>query len=71
MPDDEDARETQPPDGVTYDLEEALTLLAALEEVRDTMLATGHLVGVIEIDTEVRLLNRRLGFGEDHGGIDG
>jgi hypothetical protein len=37
--------ENGPPTSVTYDLEEALELLAALEDARDTLRDTEHLAG--------------------------
>jgi hypothetical protein len=33
----------EPPDAVSYALEEALTLLAALEDARDALIDSGHL----------------------------
>lgn len=60
--------ENEPPTSVTYDLEEALELLAALEEARDTLRDTEHLAGVLTLETQIQLLSRRLGF--DDGGTD-
>lgn len=56
----------EPPTSVTYDLEEALELLAALEEARDTLRDTEHFAGVLTLEAQIQLLSRRLGF--DDGG---
>ena len=58
--------EKEPPTSVTYDLEEALELLAALEEARDTLRDTEHLAGVLTLEGQIQLLSHRLGF--DDGG---
>jgi hypothetical protein len=60
----------RPPDGVTYDLEEALTLLAALEDARDALIDSRHLSVVLTVENEIRLLSRRLGFVDPEGGTD-
>lgn len=60
----------EPPESVRYHLDEALALLAALEDARDALIDSGHLAVVIAIEGEVRILNRRLGFGEPDGGTD-
>lgn len=54
----------EPPDAVVFALDEALTLLAALEDARDAMIESGHLTVVVFVETEIRLLSRRLGFDE-------
>lgn len=61
----------EPPEQVTYDLDEALTLLAALEDGRDALIDSGHLAVVVVIEAQIRLLSRRLGFGDPFGGADG
>jgi hypothetical protein len=43
-------------------LEEALELLAALEEARDALIETDHLTEVVRLETQIQLLSRRLGF---------
>ena len=58
--------EPGPPTNVTYELEEALELLAALEEARYTLRDTEHLAGVLTLEAQIQLLSRRLGF--DDGG---
>jgi hypothetical protein len=60
--------EDRPPTSVTYDLEEALELLAALEEARDTLRDTEHFAGVVTLEAQIQLLSRRLGFND--GGTD-
>ena len=60
----------QPPDRITYDLEEALDLLAALEDALEVVAGTDYLGVVAEVESEVASLHRKLGF--DHpGGEDG
>ncbi len=59
-----------PPQSVSYDLEEALELLAVLEDARETLNDTGHLTGVVALEAQARLLSRRLGFGEPEGDAD-
>ena len=58
----------EPPTSVIYGLEEALELLAALEEARDTVRDTEHFAGVLTLEAQIQLLSRRLGF--DDGGTD-
>jgi hypothetical protein len=60
----------EPPDEVTYDLEEALELLTALEDTREVLAASDHLAVLAEIEHEVSRLLRRLGFGSPFGGED-
>lgn len=55
----------EPPGHVRYTLEEALDLLAALEEVRDALIVTDHLAEVSLVGHHIRLLSRRLGFDEN------
>lgn len=61
--------ENEPPTSVRYNLEEALDLLAALEEARDTLRDTEHFAGVLTLEAQIQLLSRRLGF--DDGGTNG
>lgn len=60
--------EHEPPHSVTYDLEEALELLAVLEDARETLNDTGHLTGVVALEAQV--LSRRLGFDDPGGDAD-
>jgi len=60
----------EPPEEVVFSLEEALTLLAALEDGRDAPIDSGHLAVVVSVEAEIRLLSRRPGI-DDDGGTDG
>lgn len=60
----------EPPPEVRYDLEEALELLAALEEARDALTETDHLTEVVRLESQIQLLSRRLGF-DENGGSNG
>jgi len=64
----EDPSDREPPAVVQYRLEEALDLLAALEEARDALITTDHLAEAAQ--HQIQLLSRRLGFDEP-GGDDG
>ena len=61
----------QPPERVSYNIEEALELLAALEDARDTLADSDHLAVVVQLDHQVATLNRRLGVDQPPGGGDG
>jgi len=65
------AVEPEPPAQIGYDLEEALTLLAGLEDARDALIDSGHLAVVVGVETEIRVLSRKLGVDDPDGGIDG
>jgi hypothetical protein len=62
--------EREPPRYVWYTLEEAVELLAALEDARDSLIAAGHLTAVVAIEAQVRDLNRRLDFDDPWGGAN-
>ena len=53
-----------------YGVEEAVDLLAALEEARDALITTDHLAEAAQVERQVQLLSRRFGFDES-GGQDG
>jgi hypothetical protein len=55
------ADEREPPREVWYSLEEALELLAALEDARDAHIHANQLAVVIPVESDVRKLSRRLG----------
>jgi hypothetical protein len=57
-----------PPAFIFYGLEEALDLLAALEDSRDILIDTDHLTVLSQVEHQIQLLNRRIGF--DEGGRD-
>jgi Phage integrase family len=65
-----DAEEREPPRYVWYTLEEALELLAALEDAREALIEAGHLTVVVSIEAQVRELSRRLDFDDPRGGTD-
>jgi hypothetical protein len=67
---DSDVPANESPERLHYELDEALTLLAALEDARDALIDSGHLAVVLAIEDEIRTLNRRLGFGDPSGGRD-
>jgi hypothetical protein len=54
--------EGQPPAEVSFNLDEALRLLAALEDARDALTDSDRLAVVVQVEDEIRLLSRRLGF---------
>ena len=60
----------EPPGWVSYNLEEALELLAALEDARDTLADSDHLAVVAQLEHQVAVLSRRLGFDQPLGGGD-
>lgn len=62
---------SQPPDRITYDLEEALDLLAALEDALEVVVGTDFLAIVADVENEVARLHRKLGFDHPSGGEDG
>ena len=62
---------TEPPQSVSYDLEAALELLAALEDARDALAESDHLAVLAQIEHQVVQLSRKLGFGQLSGGEDG
>ena len=61
----------EPPAQVTYGLEEALELLAALEDARDVLSQGDHLSVLAAVEHQVATLNRRLGFEDPRGEPDG
>jgi len=66
----EDPSAQEPPPRVPYGVEEAVDLLAALEEARDALITTDHLAEAAQVERQVQLLSRRFGFDES-GGQDG
>jgi len=49
---------------VSYGLDEALDLLAALEDARDVLIATDHFAVLAQVEHQVQLLGRKLGLGK-------
>jgi hypothetical protein len=64
---DSDGKE--PPGYVWYTLDEALELLAVLEDSRDSLIDSGHLTVVLALEAHVLDLNSRLGY-DDQGDDD-
>jgi hypothetical protein len=62
--------EREPPRDIWYSLEEALELLAVLEDARDALTDSGHLAVVVAVEAQVRGLSRRLDFEDPDGGSD-
>lgn len=62
---------TEPPQSVSYDLEAALELLAALEDARDALDESDHLAVLMQLEHQVVQLGHKLGFGQSSGGEDG
>ena len=60
-----------PPTHVTYALDEALELLAALEDARDVLVDSDHLGILAELFQQITVLNRKLGFEASGGNTDG
>lgn len=61
----------EPPEQVFYYLDDALSLLGALEDARDALIDSGHLAVVVAIESEVRALSNKLGFDDPRGDTDG
>lgn len=61
----------EPPARIWYDLEEALELLAALEDALEVVAQSDYLSVVAEVETEVGRLHRKLGFDHPSGGEGG
>lgn len=59
--------DAEPPNRVSYGLDDALALLAALEDARDALTDSGHLTVVVGIEDQVRLLSRKLRFDDPEG----
>src|SRR5664280_1522455 len=53
------SRSTEPPDAVGISLDEALELLAALEDSRDVLIGTDHLAVLAQVVHQIRLLSSR------------
>ena len=53
---------------MTFGLEEALDLLASLEDSRDVLVDTDHLSVLSQVEHQIQLLSRKLGV--DEGGPD-
>ena len=60
----------EPPLSIERSIEEALDLLGDLENARDALSDSRHLTVVVAVEGQIRLLSRRLGFADPHGGDD-
>jgi hypothetical protein len=60
----------EPPRHIWYDLDEAVDLLAVLEDAQLTALEAGALSLVVVLEHQIELLHRKLDIG-DPGGVDG
>ena len=60
---------SEPPASIELSLEQTLELLAALEDARDALGESDHLAVLAQIEHQVRVLGRKLGF--DEGNRDG
>jgi hypothetical protein len=60
----------EPPRQLWYDLDEAIELLAALEDAQLIALDAGALALVMVLERQIELLHRKLEIG-DGGGADG
>ena len=57
----EDAPTPGPPGDVALTLEQALELLAALEDARDFLVGTDHLSVLVQVEEQIQRLSRKLG----------
>ncbi len=58
----------EPPEEVRLTIDEALDLLAGLEDARDALISSRFLTVVVIVEAEIRMLSRRLGYDELEGG---
>ena len=66
-----DPSRREPPRQVWYELDEALALLADLEDARDALIAADRLGLVATIENQIRILSRKLEFDDWPGPNDG
>ncbi len=59
--------EREPPRDVWFTLDEALELLATLEDARDALIESSHLSVVMPVEAQIRLLSHRLDFDNPQG----
>ncbi|GEM_PF-1637987 len=60
-----------PPSEIRLSLEEALDLVGVLEDARDALLSTDHLLEVALVEGQLARINRKVGFPNPEGGEDG
>ena len=64
-----DPARREPPRQVWYELDEALALLADLEDARDALITANQLSLVVTVEHQIRILSHKLGF-DDWPGPD-
>ena len=57
-----------PPEQINLGLDEAIELLAALEDARDVLIETDHLSVLVQVEHQIQLVSRKLGV--EQGGSD-
>lgn len=57
-----------PPEQIDLGLDEALDLLAALEDAGDVLIDTDHLSVLAQVEHQIQVVSRKLGF--EQGGSD-
>jgi hypothetical protein len=62
--------EEGPPARIELSLDEALDLLADLEDARDALSDSRHLTVVVAVESQIRLLSRKLDFADPYGDDD-
>jgi hypothetical protein len=60
--------EFDPPEQVDLGLDEAIELLAVLEDARDVLVETDHLSVLVQVEHQIQLISLELGF--EQGGSD-
>lgn len=58
----------EPPGQVSLTLDEALALLADLEDASDGLIRSGYLTIVVVVEAQIDLIARKLGLGPHEGG---
>lgn len=62
-------RSDEPPAHIGLALDEAIGLLADLEDARDALIAASQLAVVVGVENQIRLISRKLGFDDPEGGL--
>lgn len=65
-----ESNDPEPPNGISYGLDDALVLLGVLEDARDALIDSGALALVVAAEDQIRVLNRKLGFDDPEGDAD-
>ncbi len=58
------------PDQIDLGLDEALELLGALEDARDVLIDTDHLSVLAQVEHQIQVVSRKLGFGQGGSDVD-